>query len=62
MVRIVTLVLAAGTAAIAAITFGFIAYEILGISPTTIRIEAIATAALIGSALATRMLVDRIFR
>lgn len=58
MARIVVPILALGAAVVAAAVFGTIVHDGLGIGRSTIRADALAGVALIGSALATRALLS----
>ena len=59
MNRFVVPVLVLGAAAMAATVFGTIVHDGLGIARATIRADALAGVALIGSALATRAFLKR---
>ena len=59
MARIVVPILVLGAAVVAATIFGTIVHDGLGIARATIRVDALTGAALIGSALATRVLLNR---
>ncbi len=54
MTRPVFLLLALAIAVIAAVTFGIVAHDGLGVARTTIRVDALAGVAIIGSALAVK--------
>jgi hypothetical protein len=59
MARIVVSILALGAAVMAATVFGTIVHDGFGIARATIRADALVGVALIGSALATRALLNR---